>query len=75
MRHLKCFPLSRPEFNSIHPLTPADQAREYNELISELESYLSIITGFDACSLQPNSGASGEFTGLITIKSYLESKG
>ena len=68
-------PLSRPEFNSIHPLTPADQTEGYNELISELESYLSIITGFDACSLQPNSGASGEFTGLITIKSYLESKG
>ena len=68
-------PLSRPEFNSIHPLTPADQTEGYNELISELESYLSVITGFDACSLQPNSGASGEFAGLITIKSYLISKG
>lgn len=68
-------PLSRPEFNSIHPLTPADQTEGYNELIADLEGYLSTITGFAACSLQPNSGASGEFAGLITIKSYLESKG
>jgi glycine dehydrogenase len=68
-------PLSRPEFNSIHPLTPKDQTEGYNELIAELETYLSTITGFAACSLQPNSGAAGEFAGLMTIKAYFEAKG
>jgi glycine dehydrogenase len=68
-------PLSRPEFNSIHPLAPKDQTEGYNELIENLENYLSTITGFAACSLQPNSGAAGEFAGLVTIKSYLESIG
>lgn len=68
-------PLSRPELNGIHPLAPKDQTEGYNELISELEKYLCEITGFDACSLQPNSGAAGEFTGLLIIKSYLTSKG
>ena len=68
-------PLSRPEFNSIHPLTPKDQTEGYNELISELETYLSTITGFAACSLQPNSGAAGEFAGLMTIKAYFEANG
>ncbi|HRZ98831.1 MAG TPA: aminomethyl-transferring glycine dehydrogenase, partial [Paludibacter sp.] len=69
------FPLSFPEFNAIHPLAPKDQTEGYNELIINLESYLSTITGFAACSLQPNSGAAGEFAGLMTIKSYLESLG
>lgn len=68
-------PLSRPEFNAIHPLAPKNQTEGYNELISELEHYLSVITGFAACSLQPNSGAAGEFAGLLTIKAYFESKG
>ncbi len=68
-------PLSRPEFNSIHPLTPQDQTEGFNELIADLESYLSTITGFAACSLQPNSGAAGEFAGLMTIKAYFEAKG
>ena len=68
-------PLSRPEFNGIHPLAPKDQTEGYNELIAELENYLSIITGFTVCSLQPNSGAAGEFTGLMTIKTYFEAKG
>ncbi len=68
-------PLSRPEFNGIHPLAPKDQTEGYNKLIAELENYLSIITGFSACSLQPNSGAAGEFTGLMTIKTYFEAKG
>lgn len=67
--------LSRPEFNSIHPLAPHDQTKGYNEMIRNLESYLSEITGFAACSLQPNSGASGEFAGLIVIREYLHSKG
>ncbi|GAB1415021.1 aminomethyl-transferring glycine dehydrogenase [Paludibacter sp.] len=67
--------LSMPEFNGIHPLAPKNQTEGYNELISNLESYLSTITGLAACSLQPNSGAAGEFTGLITIREYLISKG
>lgn len=69
------FALSKPEFNSIHPLTPKEQTLGYNKLIEDLEAFLSIITGFDACSLQPNSGAAGEFAGLITIRSYFESIG
>lgn len=68
-------PLSFPSFNSIHPLAPKDQTEGYNELISNLEEYLCAITGFDACTLQPNSGAAGEFTGLLTIHSYFEKKG
>lgn len=68
-------PLSRPEWNGIHPLAPKDQTGGYNEMTSELEKYLCEITGLDACSLQPNSGAAGEFAGLLTIKSYLVSKG
>ncbi len=68
-------PTSRPEFTGIHPLVPQDQAEGYLEMINELEGLLSTITGLDACSLQPNSGAAGEFTGLLVIKSYLLSKG
>lgn len=68
-------PLSRPEFGGIHPLAPKDQAEGYMELIENLEQYLCEITGFDACSLQPNSGAAGEFTGLLVIKTYLQSIG
>lgn len=68
-------PLSIPAFNSIHPLAPKNQTEGYNELISNLEEYLCAITGFDACSLQPNSGAAGEFTGLLAIHSYFEKKG
>ncbi|MFA6581456.1 MAG: aminomethyl-transferring glycine dehydrogenase, partial [Paludibacter sp.] len=68
-------PLSRPEFGAMHPLAPADQTEGYNELISELEKYLMAITGFAACSLQPNSGAAGEYAGLMTIRSYFKSKG
>jgi glycine dehydrogenase len=68
-------PISRAEFGGIHPLAPADQTEGYNEMITELEKYLTSITGFTACSLQPNSGAAGEFTGLMTIREYLKSKG
>lgn len=67
--------LSRPEFNAIHPLAPKNQTEGYNLLIEELESYLSIITGLAGCSLQPNSGAAGEFAGLMTIKEYFNSVG
>ena len=67
--------LSRPEFNAIHPLAPSNQTEGYNLLIEELESYLATITGFEGCSLQPNSGAAGEFAGLMTIKEYFNSVG
>lgn len=65
-------PVSWPEFNSIHPFAPASQTKGYQQMISELEKYLSEITGFTACSLQPNSGAQGEYAGLLTIRAYHE---
>jgi len=68
-------PMSKPELGGIHPLAPADQTEGYNEMISELEKYLISITGFAACSLQPNSGAAGEYAGLMTIREYFKSKG
>ena len=68
-------PMSKPELGGIHPLAPADQTEGYNEMIAELEKYLTSITGFAACSLQPNSGAAGEYAGLMTIREYFKSKG
>ena len=67
-------PVSWPEFSSIHPFVPVDQAKGYKILIDELEKDLAEITGFDAVSLQPNSGAQGEFTGLRAIRKYQESQ-
>ena len=64
--------VSWPEFSSIHPFAPLPQAEGYAILIDELERNLADITGFDAVSLQPNSGAQGEFTGLRVIRKYLE---
>lgn len=68
-------PLSRPEFMGMHPLVPEDQAEGYHELISNLCEELKTITGFAGISLQPNSGAAGEYAGLRVIRSYLESIG
>jgi glycine dehydrogenase len=68
-------PLSRPEFANLHPLVPADQAAGYRKLIDNLSEELQIITGFDGVTLQPNSGAAGEYTGLRIIRAYLESIG
>ena len=68
-------PLSWTEWNSIHPFVPVDQASGYHEVISKLETFLSEITGFSATSLQPNSGAQGEYSGLMVIKSYLNKIG
>ena len=68
-------PLSRPEFMNMHPLVPEDQAEGYRELISNLSEELKIITGFAGVSLQPNSGAAGEYAGLRVIRAYLESIG
>ena len=68
-------PLSLPGFTSIHPLVPEDQAQGYRKLIDNLSDDLKIITGFAGISLQPNSGAAGEYTGLRVIRSYQESIG
>ncbi len=69
------FSLSWPEFGAIHPFVPEDQAEGYTELIENLGKDLCEITGFAAMSFQPNSGASGEYTGLLVIKAYHESRG
>ena len=68
-------PLSLAGFQNMHPFVPEDQAEGYRELIAELEKALSTITGFAACSLQPNSGAAGEYTGLMVIRAYHQSRG
>jgi glycine dehydrogenase len=68
-------PVSWPEFSSLHPFVPVDQAQGYQTLITELEKDLAEITGFDAVSVQPNSGAQGEFAGLRVIRKYHESRG
>jgi glycine dehydrogenase len=63
-------PVSWPEFGNIHPFAPANQWKGYQQIVSELESWLSNITGFAATSLQPNSGAQGEYAGLLTIRAF-----
>jgi len=67
-------PVSWPEFANIHPLVPAHQIEGYLQIIRELEQYLCEVTGFTACSLQPNSGAQGEFAGLLAIRAYHEAR-
>lgn len=68
-------PVSWPEFANIHPFAPATQIKGYKYIIDKLSGYLCAITGFDACSLQPNSGAQGEYAGLLTIRNYHKAKG
>ena len=68
-------PLSLAGFQMMHPFAPADQAEGYMQLIKELENDLATITGFAACSLQPNSGAAGEYAGLMVIRAYHQSRG
>ena len=68
-------PLSLAGFQNVHPLAPEDQTEGYRELISNLESYLATITGFAGCTLQPNSGAAGEYAGLLIIRAYHQSRG
>lgn len=68
-------PLSWTHWSKIHPFAPANQAEGYQFIVRELSKYLCRITAFDACSLQPNSGAQGEYAGLLTIKAYHESNG
>jgi glycine dehydrogenase len=68
-------PLSWPEWSSIHPFAPAEQAKGYQYIIDQLSQYLCDITAFDACSMQPNSGAQGEYAGLLTIRAFHEANG
>ena len=68
-------PVTWPEFGNLHPFAPADQAQGYSELISNLENWLKEITGFTGVSLQPNSGAQGEYAGLMVIRAYHQSRG
>ncbi len=68
-------PLSWPELAKIHPFAPENQTRGYRTLFAGLEKWLAEITGFDAISLQPNAGAQGEYTGLLTIRAYHRDRG
>ena len=68
-------PVSWPEFSRMHPFAPSDQTEGYKELLKDLSEKLCLITGYDSMSLQPNSGAQGEYAGLLTIAAYHKSKG
>ena len=68
-------PITWPEFSSLHPFCPPDQAQGYAEVISDLSAKLCEITGYDAFSMQPNSGAQGEYAGLLTILNYHKARG
>ena len=72
---VEMLPLSWPEFGNLHPFIPKDQVEGYSQLIDELEKDLKSITGFDAVSFQPNSGAAGEYAGLTIIKAWHQSRG
>jgi glycine dehydrogenase len=72
---IEMLPLSWPEFGNLHPFAPIEQAEGYHQLFHELKSDLKTITGFDEVSLMPNSGASGEFTGLMVIRAWHRSRG
>ena len=68
-------PITWPQFANLHPFVPVEQAEGYRLMIEELESWLCAITGFDAICMQPNSGAQGEYAGLLAIRKYHESRG
>lgn len=68
-------PITMPGWTAIHPLAPEDQVSGFNEMLEELQQQLATITGFAACNLQPTSGASGEYSGLVTIREYLRKQG
>ena len=68
-------PVTWPEFGALHPFAPADQAKGYYELFDDLKKWLVEITGYDAVSLQPNSGAQGEYAGLLAIRAYHHARG
>jgi glycine dehydrogenase len=68
-------PITWPEFGALHPFCPPDQAAGYREAIDDLAAQLCVITGYDAMSMQPNSGAQGEYAGLLTIQAYHRARG
>ena len=68
-------PVSWPEFAEIHPFAPASQTAGYEQMLEDLEDQLKAITGYDAISMQPNSGAQGEYAGLLAIRRYQEARG
>ncbi len=68
-------PITWRQFSAMHPFAPQDQAQGYSQLFEELEEMLCEVTGFDAVSLQPNAGSQGEFSGLLVIRAYQESRG
>ncbi len=72
---VEMMPLSWSEFGNVHPYAPSDQVEGTLQIIKEVEHDLSVITGFDGCSLQPNSGAAGEYAGLMTIRAYHHAHG
>jgi glycine dehydrogenase len=72
---VEMMPITWPEFGSLHPFAPPDQAAGYGEAIADLTAKLCEITGYDAFSMQPNSGAQGEYAGLLTIRAYHRARG
>ena len=68
-------PLSTAQWNNIHPFAPLDQAQGYMEMLTKLEQQLNVVTGFAGTTLQPNSGAQGEYAGLMVIRAYHQSRG
>ena len=68
-------PVTWPEFSDLHPFAPLEQVQGYLKIFKDLKGWLSKLTGFDDCSLQPNSGAQGEYTGLLVIRAYHNSRG
>lgn len=68
-------PLSTAQWNNIHPFAPLDQAQGYQEMLTKLEQQLNVVTGFAGTTLQPNSGAQGEYAGLMVIRAYHQSRG
>ncbi|MEF2073391.1 aminomethyl-transferring glycine dehydrogenase [Consotaella aegiceratis] len=72
---VEMLPITWPEFAELHPFVPADQAEGYHSLVGDLSEKLCAITGYDAVSMQPNSGAQGEYAGLLTIRAYHRARG
>ena len=72
---VEMMPITWPEFGALHPFAPADQAEGYAEMLEDLSAKLCDITGYDAMSMQPNSGAQGEYAGLLTIAAYHKARG
>ncbi len=72
---VEMMPITWPEFGSLHPFAPKDQALGYAEAITDLSAKLCEVTGYDAMSMQPNSGAQGEYAGLLTIQAYHRAQG